>query len=167
MPADEASGSTPRHEQRSRTDEEWMQHDTHSTRLGGGCAMPLTLFAQETGAATADARRIDHTQAPVGFSTPLVRNQRLPGRTAQRAIGLGGKVSTREAVSFPEQSLLWWSIPWHRRKQVGSLLLRRKECRGKLGRTHRVRMKLMAQLQEPRSTPIARRFASTPLPQAA
>ena len=62
-------------EEGSRTDEEWMQHDTHPTRLGGGCAMPLTLFAQETGAATAHARCIDHTQAPVGFSAPLLRNK--------------------------------------------------------------------------------------------
>jgi hypothetical protein len=51
--------------------------------------MPLTLFAQETGAAAADARRIDHPQAPVGFSAPLVRNKRLPGRTAQCTIWLG------------------------------------------------------------------------------
>ena len=70
--------------------------------------MPLTLFAQETGAATADARRIDHTQAPVGFSAPLLRNKRLPGRTAQRAIWLGGsRLDQRSGlVSRAELALL-------------------------------------------------------------
>ena len=88
-----------------RTDDEWMQQHTHPTRLGGGSAMPLTLSPAGTGATTANASRIDHAQATVGFSAPLVRNKRLPGRTAQRSIRLEGIVSPREAALFPGQGL--------------------------------------------------------------
>src|SRR5437868_1372569 len=55
-------------EQRSRPNDEGMQQHAHLARLRGGSALPLTLLAQRTGAATADAGRIDHTQAPIGFS---------------------------------------------------------------------------------------------------
>jgi hypothetical protein len=70
-----------------------VQQYAHSSGLGGSPPMPLTLFTQGTGATTADAGRIDHPQAPVGFGAPRVCNQRLPARTAQRAIGLESKVS--------------------------------------------------------------------------
>lgn len=98
-------------EERSRTDDEGMQEHTHLARLGGGAALPLTLFPQGTGATTADAGRIDHTQAPVGFPAPLMRAQGLASRTAQRAIRLQGKVSSREATLFPGQSHSWRPIP--------------------------------------------------------
>ncbi len=62
-------------EQGRGTDNKGMQEHTHLARLGGSAALPLTLFPQGTGATTADAGRIDHTQAPVGFSAPLMRDQ--------------------------------------------------------------------------------------------
>src|SRR5258708_61165 len=71
---------TPEH--RFRPDDERMQEHTHLARLGGGVAIPLTLLAQGTGTTTADAGRIDHAQAPIGFSTPLMDNQRLASGTA-------------------------------------------------------------------------------------
>src|SRR5437667_305763 len=73
-------------EQSSRPNDEGMQQHAHLAWLRGGSALPLTLLAQRTGAATADAGCIDHTQAPIGFSAPLVDAQGLPGRAAERAI---------------------------------------------------------------------------------
>ena len=75
-----------------------------------GAALPLTLLPQRAGAATADAGRIDHAQAPIGFSASLVRHERLAGGTTERAIGLEGKVLTREAALFPGQAHLGGSI---------------------------------------------------------
>src|SRR5713226_2322991 len=69
-------------------------------RLGRGAAIPLALLAQPTGTATADAGSIDHTQASVSFSAPLVREQLLVGGATQRAIGLEREVPPREAANF-------------------------------------------------------------------
>ena len=139
-------------EQRRRPDDEGMQQHTHLARFGGRAAIPLTLLAQRTEAAIADATGIHHTQAPIGFPAPLMGNQRLPGRATEGAIWLEGKVLTREAASFPGQAHLRGSIARSR----GSVCWDRWECWSKLGGTHRVRSKLMTQLQEPRSRPIAR-----------
>src|SRR5438128_3400091 len=98
-------------EQGRGTNDEGMQQHAHLARLGGGAALPLTLFTQRAGTTTADAGRIDHTQAPVGFSALLMRHQRLASRTAQRAIRLKGKVLTREAASLPGQGHGCWPIP--------------------------------------------------------
>jgi hypothetical protein len=76
-PVDAADDSNPRHEQGRGTDDEGMPEHAHLARLGGGAALPLTLFPQGTGATTADAGRIDHAQAPVGFSAPSVAQQAL------------------------------------------------------------------------------------------
>jgi hypothetical protein len=135
-------------EKRSRSDDEGMRAArSRGLRLSGGAALPLTLLAQGASAATADAGRIDHAQAPVGFSAPLLRHKRLPCRTAQRSIWLEGKVSPREAASFPGQGHGCRPIPLWGRRRVGSFLLRRQVCRSKLSRTYRIRMQLMAQFQ--------------------
>jgi len=84
---------------RSRPDGEGMQQHTHLTRLVGGAALPLTLFPQGAGATTADAGRIDHTQASIDLSSPSVPAQGLPSRATQGAICLGNKVTPREASS--------------------------------------------------------------------
>ena len=96
-------GSSLSKPQGCRTDDERMQEHTHLARLGGSAAIPLTLFAQGTGTTTADTGRIDHTQAPIGLSAPLVGHKRLTSWTAQRDIRLEGKVSSREAALFPGQ----------------------------------------------------------------
>src|SRR5258708_27795343 len=98
-------------EQGRGTNDEGMQQHAHLARLSGGAALPLTLFTQRAGATTADAGRIDHTQAPVGFSAPLMRNQRLTSRTAQRAIRLKGKVLTRQPASLPAHATAVWPLP--------------------------------------------------------
>src|SRR5258708_1731962 len=98
-------------EERSRSYGERMEQQAYLTRLGGGAALPLTLVAQRAGAATADAGRIHHAQAPISLSAPLVGAQGLPSRTAQRAIWLESKVSTREAALFPGQGRGGFPIP--------------------------------------------------------
>ncbi len=98
-------------EERGRPDHKGMQQHAHLAGLRGGSALPLTLLPQGTGAATAHAGRIDHAQAAIGFSAPLVDAQGLPGRTAERPIRLGNKVTPTEVASFPGQGLCGWSIP--------------------------------------------------------
>jgi hypothetical protein len=93
-------------EKRRISDRERMQEDTHLARLGRGVAIPLTLLAQRTGAATANAGSIHHAQAAIGFSALLMREQLLGSRATQRAIGLEGKVLPREAARFPGQAHL-------------------------------------------------------------
>ena len=56
-------------------DDQWMQQHAHLARLLGGAALPLALLPQGTGTATADAGRIHHAQASIGFSAPLVYNK--------------------------------------------------------------------------------------------
>src|SRR5258708_18386248 len=73
--------------------------------------LPLTLLAQGTGTTTADAGRIDHAQAAIGFSASLMGNQRLASRTTERAIRLKRKVLTREAANFPGQAHLGGAEP--------------------------------------------------------
>jgi hypothetical protein len=63
----------------------------HLTRLFGGAALPLTLLPQRAGAATAHAGRIDHAQAPIGLSAPLVRNKRLRSRGSAACHLAGGQ----------------------------------------------------------------------------
>ena len=82
-------------------DSQWMQQDADLARLLGGFALPLTLLTQRAGTATADAGRIHHAQAAIGFSTPLMGVKRLPSRTLEGAIGLERKVLPREAPRFP------------------------------------------------------------------
>src|SRR5713226_8357388 len=124
-------------EQGRGTNDEGMQQHAHLARLGGGPALPLTLFKQRAGTTTANTGRIDHTQAPVGFSAPLMHNQRLASRTAQRAIGLEGKVLTREAASFPGQTHLGGSIA----RGGSRVRWGRRGGRSKFGCAHGIRMK--------------------------
>jgi hypothetical protein len=59
-------------EERLTPNHERMQEDAHLARLRRGAAIPLTLLAERTGAAPANASRIHHAQAPIGFSTPFL-----------------------------------------------------------------------------------------------
>ena len=97
-------------EKRLNPDAEGMQEHADLTWLCCGVAIPLTLLAQPTGTTTADAGAIHHSQAPIGFSALLMREQGLVSRTAQRPIGLESKVLTREATRFPGRAHLWGSI---------------------------------------------------------
>jgi hypothetical protein len=69
-----------------------MQQHAHLARLRGDAARPLALLAQRTGAATADTSCVDHAQAPIGLSAPLVGGKLLVSWTGQCAIWLEGKV---------------------------------------------------------------------------
>ena len=90
---------------------EGMQQHTHLARLAGGTALPLTLFPQRTGAATANAGRIHHAQAAIGFSTSLMGRKRVPCWTPERPIRLERKVLPREATRFPGGGSGGWAIP--------------------------------------------------------
>ncbi len=88
-------------EQGSRANHKRMQEQAHLARLRRGTAIPLALLAQGTGTTTTNARCIDDAPAPISLFAPLVRDQLLPSRTAQRAIRLAKKVPSREAPVFP------------------------------------------------------------------
>ncbi len=120
-----------------------MQEYTDLTRLGGGASHPLTLLAQWAGATTADAGGIDHTQAAIGFSAPLMDDQGLVSGTTKRAIWLGEKVCAREPASFPTRAYLSRSIPGGRRR----MWLDGGQGWSKLGGAYRLRLELMAQFQ--------------------
>jgi hypothetical protein len=88
-------------EQRIRTDDEGMQQHADLTRLGGSAAVPLTLFAQGTGATTTDAGRIHHTQAAIDFSTLFLDTKFLVCWTTEGPVWLEREIVAREATSFP------------------------------------------------------------------
>ena len=85
-PMDSPAGVAP--EQRSRPHRQRMQQHAHLPRLCGGGTIPLALLAQRTRAAVANASRIHHAQAAVGFSTPLLGMKRLFCGTTERSVGL-------------------------------------------------------------------------------
>jgi hypothetical protein len=93
-----------------RPDDHWMQQHTHLTRLVGGAAIPLTLFAQRARATTANAGRIHDAQTAIGLSAPLMGAKFQACGTVQCAIGLEDKVLPREAARFPGQAHLRRSI---------------------------------------------------------
>lgn len=98
-PVESAAPIAP--EQRCRADAKRMQQDADLERLGGRAAIPLTLLAQRTRAAVANAGRIHQAQAAVGFSTPLLGMKRLSCGTTERSVRLERKVLTRKAPRFP------------------------------------------------------------------
>src|SRR6266536_2987838 len=101
-------------QERGRADHERVEQHADLARLFGGTALPLTLLAERTGAATADAGRIHHPRASIGFPTPLVDRERMPYRAAQRPIWLQGKLATREAAgaSCAEPPLVAHILAW-------------------------------------------------------
>ncbi len=84
-----------------RADDHWMQQHADLARLLGGAALPLALLAQRTRAAVAHAGRIHHAQAAIGFSTPLMGDERVPCWASEGPIGLERKVGSGEAAHFP------------------------------------------------------------------
>ena len=103
-------------EQWPLTSHQRMEHQTHPAGFLGGATVPLTGLAQRTLATLADPGRIDDTQAPIPFCAPLLRKERLPGRTAQRPIGLEGEILTSKAALFPGQGYFCRSISRPRRR---------------------------------------------------
>jgi hypothetical protein len=75
-------------EKRFRTYKQWMQQHTYLVWLLRSTTLPLTLLTQRTGATTAPAGGIHDTQAAIGFSASLMRDQRLVSGATQRVIGL-------------------------------------------------------------------------------
>ena len=79
-------------EEWGRTNSKRMEQYADLTRLFGGAALPLALLTKRTGTATADARRIDHTETAVGLATSLLGNQGVPRWAPKSPIGLERKV---------------------------------------------------------------------------
>src|SRR6266700_193021 len=135
--------------QGSRTNDEWMQQHTHEgSTWRWPCHAIGTAPAEDRGG---NCGCWPHTPR-AGFHRLLctaLAQRATVGRdgTAQRPIRLEGKVSARDAALFPGQGHFYWPIPLQERRRVDSLLWRREVCRCKLGRAHRIRMKLMAQFQ--------------------
>jgi hypothetical protein len=98
-------------EHRCGTHPEWMQQHTHLAWLRGRAATPLTLFAQRTRAAVADASRIHRAQTAIGLSPLLLGVKRLSCWTEERPIRLERKVLSGEATYFPGGGGGGWTIP--------------------------------------------------------
>ncbi len=120
-----------------------VQQDADLARLCGGAAIPLTLLTERTGAATKDASSVHHTQAAVGFSALLMRDQLLVCWALKRSIGLEGKILAREATGLPCGTHFWGGIARGR----SCIRWRGEECWRKLGRANWIRMKLMPQFE--------------------
>ena len=78
-----------------------MQQDADLAWLLGGLPLPLTLLAQPTGTATADAGSIHDAQTPIDLPTLFMGTKLLVSRAPQRPIGLESKILAREAAYFP------------------------------------------------------------------
>src|SRR6266699_889771 len=78
-----------------------MQHGANASWFFAGGPMPLTLVPQWTGTTMANASSIQDPHGSIPLRTPFLWVERRAGRTAQRAIGLGGKVTTFQATLFP------------------------------------------------------------------
>jgi hypothetical protein len=132
-----------------------MEQEADLARLRGSAAIPLTLLTQRTRAAVANAGRIQHAQATIGFSTPLLGMKRLSCGTTQRSVGLERKVLTRKAPRFPGAGCGRRAIPRCGSAGGGSLLARLRDGGSKLGRAHRSRLDLSPHLQPQVPHPLA------------
>lgn len=108
--------STPIPEgERCLPNDERMQKNADLTWFGCRTAIPLTLLAQRTRAATVDAGSIHHAQTARSFSALFMRDKLLVSRAMQCPIRLEHKVLTGEATCFPGQAHLGRSIAQGRR----------------------------------------------------
>ena len=127
-------------EERRIPNDKRMEQDAHLAWLARFAPLPLALLTQRTGTATADAGSIDDTQAAIGFSALLMRDQQLGSLATQRPIGLESKVLSREATSFPGQPHLRGSIAY----RGSGVWWGRWDGRSKLSRAHGIRMQLVS-----------------------
>ncbi len=79
-------------EQRRRTNLERMEQHADLTRLFGGAALPLALFAQGTRTTTADAGCIHHAQTAIDFSTLLLDTKLLACWIPEGSVRLEGEI---------------------------------------------------------------------------
>ncbi len=85
-------------EEGSRANNERVEQHTHLARFASGFAIPLTLLAQRTGAATVDAGRIHHAQASIAFLAPSVGTKRLRSRDSAASHPAGGQSRDQRSV---------------------------------------------------------------------
>lgn len=96
-------------EERHWANDKRVEEHADLARLRGGAAIPLTLGASWTGAATLDAGTRDHAQASIGFAAVFMWGEFLICRPAKRSVGLEGESVTRETTRFPGGAHLWGS----------------------------------------------------------
>src|SRR5438874_10503435 len=121
-----------------------MQESADTSSVFGGDAMSLTVDAQGTAATVSDPGGIEHPHRPIVFGASLLRIERGPLPTTQRAVRLREKVLPSQAscsrCSRPLRGAEGWSswgevLGWQRFSLRG----------GKLGETHRGRLPMLAQ----------------------
>src|SRR5260221_5563322 len=120
-----------------------MQQHTHPAWLQSGATMPLALLSHGTTSTLTDASRIHQPQAAIRLPARFGRREGLPSGATQHAIRLKDKIVPRKTVAFEGQSYLGGRIARGR----NCVLLRRWKGRSKLGGAHRLRLKLVPQLQ--------------------
>ena len=130
--------------------ESGCEPETDPTWLCRLWAVPLTLLAQGTRATVTDSGGVEHPQAAIGEALLFGWVQRLVRRTAQGPVRLERKGFSREAACLPGRGGRRLAIA--RRRCL--LLQGMGDAGSKLGGAQRSRLKLMTQLQEPRSKPI-------------
>ncbi len=85
------------------------EHCTHPSRLERRARF-LTLFAQQTGAAVANAGGIQHAQGAVTFWPTFLHKERMACWAAQRPIGLRGKHGTRKPMRKGGSRPVRWPV---------------------------------------------------------
>ena len=85
------------------------EHGTHPSRLERRARF-LTLFAQRTGAAMANAGGIQHAQGAVTFWPTFLHKERMACWAAQRPIGLRGKHGTRKPMRKGGSRPVRWPV---------------------------------------------------------
>ena len=85
------------------------EHCTHPSRLERRARF-LTLFAQRTGAAMANAGGIQHAQGAVAFWPTFLHEERMACWAAQRPIGLRGKHGTGKPMHKRGSRPVRWPV---------------------------------------------------------
>lgn len=88
-------------EQLRRGDGQRVEEQADPAWVFGRLSMPLTMLAQPTRTAIADAGLIYDAQAAIGLAALFCHREQRSSGTAQRAIGLAEKVASRKAALFP------------------------------------------------------------------
>lgn len=97
-------------EERLTPNHRGMEEDAHLAWFHSGAAIPWTLLAQGTGAATVNAGSIRHAEAAIDFSALLMSPKRLPCWTTQRPVGRERNVGSGEAPRFQRGGGGRWAV---------------------------------------------------------
>jgi hypothetical protein len=85
-------------EEGSRATDERVEQHTHLTRFASGFAIPLTLLAHRTGAATVVTSCIHHAQASIAFLAPSVAHEASAQQDSAASHPAGGQSRDQRSV---------------------------------------------------------------------